>query len=143
MEVFVTGATGFLGSHLARFLIQRGSRVRRVTRRPSHPGDIGWQPERGEIDATAFESADVVVHLAGEDIADGRWTSAKKQRIRDSRVKSTQLLSTTLASLSHHPQLFVSASAVGYYGDRGEEVLTEESRSGAGFLAEVCRQWCF
>jgi uncharacterized protein (TIGR01777 family) len=112
-----------------------------VTRRPAQPEDIAWQPERGEIDARAFEAADVVVHLAGENIADGRWTNAKKQRIRDSRVQSTQLLSATLARLSHRPQLLVSASAVGYYGDRGEEVLTEESASGRGFLAEVCRQW--
>src|SRR5262245_62652189 len=100
MEVFVTGATGVLGRHLVPCLRQRGYGVRRVTRRPVQPGDLVWQPERGELDPAALEAADVVVHLAGEDIAAGRWTTAKKQRIRDSRVHSTQLLSATLAGLS-------------------------------------------
>jgi uncharacterized protein len=141
MQVLVTGATGFIGSHLVPFLAQRGHAVQRVTRRPSRPGDVAWDPARGEIDATALQPPDAVVHLAGENIADGRWTEAKKQRIRDSRVQGTHFLSATLAGLPHPPRVLVSASAVGYYGHRGEEVLTEESDAGQGFLAAVCRQW--
>ena len=141
MQVLVTGATGFIGSHFVPFLAQRGHTVQRVTRRPSRPGDVAWNPARGEIDAAALQSPEAVVHLAGENIADDRWTEAKKQRIRDSRIKGTRLLSDTLAELPHPPRVLVSASAVGYYGHRGEEVLTEESGSGKGFLAAVCRQW--
>jgi uncharacterized protein (TIGR01777 family) len=141
MQVLVTGATGFIGSHLVPFLAGRGHAVQRVTRRPSHPGDVAWNPAHGEIDAGSLQPPEAVVHLAGENIADDRWTDAKKQRIRDSRVKGTQLLSETLAGLRQRPRVLVSASAVGYYGHRGEEVLTEESGSGKGFLAEVCRQW--
>jgi uncharacterized protein (TIGR01777 family) len=141
MQVLVTGATGFIGSHLVPFLAERGHAVQRMTRRPSRPGDVVWNPAHGEIDAASLQPPEAVVHLAGENIADGRWTDAKKQRIRDSRVKGTQLLSETLAGLRQRPRVLVSASAVGYYGHRGEEVLTEESGSGKGFLAEVCRQW--
>jgi uncharacterized protein len=141
MQVLVTGATGFIGSHLVPFLAERGHAVQRVTRRLSRPGDIAWDPVRGEIDTASLQPPEAVVHLAGENIADDRWTDAKKQRIRDSRVKGTQLLSETLAGLRQRPRVLVSASAVGYYGHRGEEVLTEESSSGKGFLAEVCRQW--
>jgi uncharacterized protein len=141
MQVLVTGATGFIGSHLVPFLAERGHAVQRVTRRLSRPGDIAWDPVRGEIDTASLQPPEAVVHLAGENIADDRWTDAKKQRIRDSRVKGTQLLSETLAGLRQRPRVLVSASAVGYYGHRGEEVLTEESGSGKGFLAEVCRQW--
>jgi uncharacterized protein (TIGR01777 family) len=141
MHVLVTGATGFIGAHFVLFLTQRGHVVQRMTRRLSRPGDVAWDPTRGEIDAASLQPPDAVVHLAGENLADGRWTEAKKQRIRDSRVQGTQLLSATLAGLPHPPRVLVSASAVGYYGDRGEEVLTEESGAGQGFLAAVCRQW--
>ena len=141
MQVLVTGATGFIGSHLVPFLAQRGHAVQRVTRRPSRPGDVAWNPARGEIDAASLQPPEAVVHLAGENIADARWTDAKKQRIRDSRVQGTQFLSATLTGLPHPPRVLVSASAVGYYGHRGEEVLTEESGGGKGFLAAVCRQW--
>jgi hypothetical protein len=137
----MTGATGFLGSHLVSFLSERGDTIQRVTRSPSQAEDVAWNPARGEINAAAIHSPEAVVHLAGENIADGRWTNAKKQRIRESRIKGTELLSGTLARLPHRPRVFVSASAVGYYGDRGDEVLTEESGGGEGFLADVCRQW--
>jgi len=127
MQVLVTGATGFIGSHLVPFLTQRGHAVQRVTRRPSRPGDVAWDPECSEIDAASLQPPDAVVHLAGENIADGRWTEAKKQRIRDSRVQGTRFLSATLAGLPHPPRVLVSASAVGYLrsprgggADRGE-----------------------
>jgi uncharacterized protein (TIGR01777 family) len=103
--------------------------------------EVEWHPERGEIDAAALEGHDAAVHLAGESIAGGRWTDERKRRIRDSRVRGTKLLAETLARLSRPPRVFVSASAIGYYGDRGDEVLTEESAAGVGFLPEVCREW--
>ena len=103
MQVLVTGATGFIGSHFVPFLAQRGHAVQRVTRRPSRPGDVAWDPARGEIDAASLQPPDAVVHLAGENIADERWTEAKKQRIRDSRVQGTHFLSATLTGLHHPP----------------------------------------
>jgi uncharacterized protein (TIGR01777 family) len=141
MRVLVTGATGFIGSHLVPFLKENGYVVQRITRKPSQADDIAWDPARQEIDAAAVQPPEAVAHLAGENIADGRWTDAKKQHIRESRVKGTQLLSDMLARLPHRPRVFVSASAVGYYGNRANDILTEESGSGEGFLAEVCRQW--
>jgi hypothetical protein len=103
--------------------------------------EVLWNPESGSLDAALVEAHDAFVHLAGENLAAGRWTRARKARIRDSRVKVTRRLCESLARLSQPPKVLVSASAVGYYGDRGEEVLTEESPSGAGFLAQVCREW--
>jgi hypothetical protein len=107
------------------------------------PGEkaVRWDPERGEVDAAGLEGLDAVVHLAGENVGSGRWTAARKAAIRDSRVKGTRLLCEALAGLVRPPETLVSASAVGYYGDRGEEVLTEESPPGAGFLPEVSREW--
>jgi hypothetical protein len=100
-----------------------------------------WDPERQFVDSSAFSGADAIVHLAGENIASGRWTAARKRRIRDSRVKGTRLIAETISSMERLPQVLVSASAIGFYGDRGSEVLREESPSGTGFLADVCRQW--
>ena len=108
------------------------------------PGDLSvlwWDPVKGEIDAARLEGLDAAVHLAGENIGSGRWTAARKAAIRDSRVNGTRFLCDTLAGLARPPKTLVCASAVGYYGDRGEEPLTEESPPGAGFLAEVCREW--
>lgn len=141
MRVLISGATGYVGSHLVPFLRERGYVVGRLTRTPTQTEDIAWNPSQGKIETANLQPLDAVVHLAGENISDGRWTNAKKQRIRDSRVKSTHVLSETLASLTHRPQVFISASAVGYYGDRGDQILTEENGSGEGFLADVCRQW--
>jgi uncharacterized protein (TIGR01777 family) len=103
--------------------------------------EIEWDPNKGRIDAEQLEGHDVVVHLAGESIAGGRWTSEKKRAIRDSRVKGTLLLSESLARLSRPPSVFLSASAIGYYGDRGDELLTETSAPGNDFLAQVCIEW--
>ncbi|MDQ3804204.1 MAG: TIGR01777 family oxidoreductase, partial [Acidobacteriota bacterium] len=103
--------------------------------------DARWDPEQGSIPADALEGHDAAVHLAGEPVAEGRWTDEKKRRIRESRVKGTRLLSETLAGLRQKPRVLVSASAVGFYGDRGGEVLREESAPGRDFLSGVCREW--
>lgn len=103
--------------------------------------EIVWDPPNRQIDVGGFVGVDGVVHLAGENIAEGRWTTAKKGRIRDSRIEGTRLLAETLSSLDQPPSVLVSASAIGYYGDRGSATVTEESPSGSGYLADVCRDW--
>jgi uncharacterized protein len=142
MNILVTGASGLIGTALVSSLTSNGHGVTRLVRGQPRSGEKAarWDPMAGTIDASALEGADAAVHLAGENIAE-RWTAAKKVRIRDSRVKGTQLLCETLARLSSPPQVLVSASAIGYYGDRGEEILSEESPPGRGFLSEVCRAW--
>jgi len=144
MNVLLTGASGLIGSALAPFLTAAGDRVIRLVRSQPSPREsqVFWDPETGTLDlATAGqEGLDAVVNLAGENIA-GRWSERKKARILDSRVRSTRLLSESLAHLTTPPKVLVSASAAGFYGDRGDELLKEESASGAMFLSEVCRQW--
>jgi uncharacterized protein (TIGR01777 family) len=117
--------------------------VRRLVRSTPRPGqaDIPWNPAARSIGTPALEGLDAVVHLAGDNIASGRWTAAKKASIRDSRVQGTAVLCEALAQLVKPPHVLLSASAVGYYGDRGETVLREESPPGTGFLAEVCQAW--
>lgn len=141
MKVLISGATGLVGSALARSLEAAGHFVTGLTR--STPGDRGihWEPMAGEIDRAALAGFEAVVHLAGENIAAGRWTAEQKARIRDSRVRGTTLLATALSQLTEPPRVFVSASAVGFYGSRGEEALTEASPPGEGFLADVCQEW--
>ncbi|HEY0375410.1 MAG TPA: TIGR01777 family oxidoreductase [Pyrinomonadaceae bacterium] len=142
MKIVVTGASGLVGHRLVPSLESRGHEVLRLVRNaPASPKEIRWDPSKGTIDAAALEGVDAAVHLAGENLAEGRWTEEKKRRIRESRVKGTRLISETLAGLTRKPEVLVSASAVGFYGSRGDEVLTEESSSGAGFLADVCREW--
>jgi hypothetical protein len=146
MTVAVTGASGLVGSALVPFLTAGGHSVVRVgrgaPRGPQSPAvrDVQWDPERGRLDPAALEGVDVVVHLAGANVA-GRWTGAYKDEILRSRVDSTRLLAETLARLARPPRAFVSMSAVGYYGDRGDEVLDEGAPPGQGFLADVGRQW--
>lgn len=143
LTVLVAGASGHLGSALVPVLQSQGHRVRRLVRasRRVGPEAVPWDPDAGTIDAAALEGVDAVVNLAGERIAAVRWTEAKKRRISRSRVAGTRLLAEMLAALTRRPRVFLSASAVGYYGDRGAEVLTEESPPGDTFLARLCRDW--
>ncbi len=143
LRVAVGGASGLVGSALATHLAGRGHQVVRLVRHPPQipASEICWNPAGGEIDAPALEGLDAVVHLGGENIAGGRWTEARKAAIRDSRVASTRLLSDTVAGLTQPPRTFVCASATGYYGDRGDQLLTEDSAPGQGFLPQVCQAW--
>src|SRR5918992_4967720 len=129
MDVLISGATGLIGSVLARELEEGGHSITRLTRSPKGAGDIRWDPDAGTIDGS-LEGHDAVVHLAGESIAEGRWTSSKKERIMQSRKKGTRLLAEAVAGLPTPPRVMVSASAVGYYGDRGNEPLRGESGAG-------------
>jgi len=138
----VTGASGLVGRALVSSLRAQGHTVRTLVRRPpAAPGEFFWDPARGELDAAALEGADVVVHLAGENVAAGRWTARRMATIRSSRVDSTRLLVGALTGLARRPRVLLSASATGYYGDRGDERLVENSPPGGGFLAEVCQAW--
>ena len=147
MKVIVTGSTGLVGRALVRSLLADGHEVTRLVRGDSQafraPGTAAarWDPERGEVDAQALEGHDAAVHLAGENVGEGRWDEEKKRRIMESRVKGTTLLASALAGLNAKPGVLVSASATGFYGDRGPEILREESASGSDFLSEVCREW--
>lgn len=143
MLVAVSGSTGLLGAEVVASLSAAGHDVVRLVRRVPGPGEkaVRWDPERGKVDADGLEGLDAVVHLAGENIASGRWNAARKVAIRESRVNGTRLLCDALAGLARPPKTLVCASAIGYYGDRGADVVTEESPPGAGFLPEVCREW--
>ena len=142
MKIVVSGSTGLVGSALQPVLVRAGHDVVPLVRRPPAPGEraMQWNPARGTIDRAGLEGADAVIHLAGENVF-GRWTPAKKNRIRDSRVLGTQLVSDALAGLNRRPRTLLAASAVGYYGDRGDEMLTEHSAPGEDFLAHVSREW--
>lgn len=143
MNILVTGSHGLVGSALVPFLGANGHRVTRLVRaRPRlEKGEVFWAPAEGSIDAASLEELDAVVNLAGDNIASARWSAEKKAKIRDSRVKGTSLLCESLARLRKPPKVLVSASAVGYYGDRGAEILDETSPPGFGFLAQVCQEW--
>jgi len=143
MKILVSGSHGLVGKALIRGLTSDGHEVVRLVRgeRASGSSDVEWRPDEGRIDAQHLEGIQAVVHLAGESIASGRWTAEKKRAIRDSRVKGTALLSEALARLSRPPSAFLSASAIGYYGDREDELLTEKSAPGKDFLSDVCVEW--
>jgi len=142
MNILVSGASGLIGQALIPVLTAGGHRVICLVRfKPQGGGSlVYWDPAGGKIDTPKLEGSEAVVHLAGEPIT-GRWTGAKKRAIRDSRVKSTRFLCETLARLSNRPRVLVAASASGYYGDRGDEVLREESEAGSSFLSQVGQEW--
>lgn len=142
-RILVTGASGFIGQAVVSHFKKQGYIVHRLVRhaRQKAPDTIFWNPINEEINLDDFEGFHAVIHLAGENIAQGRWTEDKKEAIFLSRVRHTWLLAHALARLKRPPKVFFSASAAGYYGDRGDEILTEESRKGTGFLSDVCAKW--
>lgn len=142
VTVAISGASGLIGSALVRRLEARGDRVRRLVRgsAPANPSDIPWDPVRGVLDAAALEGVDAIVSLAGEPVAQ-RWSSARKRAIRDSRVGGTETLSRAVRAMARKPRVFLSGSAVGYYGDRGDAPLDEASAPGSDFLAGVTTAW--
>lgn len=147
MKVIVSGSSGLVGTALIDSLRPEGHSIARLVRSTSAATAdatskmIRWEPPNGSIDLAAMEGADAVVHLAGASVASGRWTAARKQVLRRSRVDATRHLVTGLTQLKQKPRVLVSASAIGYYGDRGDEVLTEMSSPGNDFLAQLCRDW--
>ena len=145
MNVLIAGGTGFIGQALSRHLLGRGHRVSVLSRRPSapdaFPAVFHWDPERGELDPRALPGIEAVVNLAGENLASGRWTRERKRRLVESRVAPTRFLVRKMSEREPRPGTLVSASAVGIYGNRGEEVLVETSAPGEGILAELCRAW--
>lgn len=142
LRIAVTGASGFIGRQLCAFLSTGGHTILRVGRGALNPGvvDISWDPAKGTIDAKMLEGVDAVIHLAGANIAE-RWTDEHRKAIRDSRVQGTTLIAKTIAALERKPRVLLSASAIGIYGDRGEEVLDETSAAGTGYLCDVVREW--
>jgi uncharacterized protein (TIGR01777 family) len=140
MRVLLSGASGFVGKAVRERLVSRGDHVEPLVRGNPIEG-VRWDPASGRFDAAGAEGADAVVHLAGENVASGRWNAARKQAIYQSRVAGTRLLASGLAGATRRPKVLVGASAIGFYGSRGDEEVTEASPSGTGFLAEVCRDW--
>ena len=139
-RIAITGSTGFVGSSLGAFLSTGGHEVVPLVRGAGRPG-VAWDPARGTIDAAGLEGVDALVHLAGENVGDRRWTAARRQALIESRVASTRLLVKTVLSLSKRPRVLLCASAVGIYGDRGDELLDEAGEGGRGFLADLVRAW--
>lgn len=142
MKLLISGSTGLIGEALVAAAMGRGHEITRLSRGNAVSAPrVLWDPVTGEIPLRLLEGFDAVVHLAGESIAAGRWTAARKKRIRDSRIYGTANLVRALTSLERPPKIFVSASAIGFYGDRGNDVLSEDSVAGEGFLPSVCRDW--
>ena len=141
MKIALTGSRGLIGSSLVAYLRAQGHEVVRIVRGRAEPTEIMWSPEEGTIDTKALHGVGAVIHLAGAGVGDHRWSASYKKTILSSRVDGTATLATALAQLPQPPTVMVSASAVGYYGSRGDEILTEDSGPGTGFLADVCQQW--
>lgn len=143
MRVAVSGSSGLIGSALCAYLQKQNHTVNKIVRggSSSDSSAIKWDPSAGSIEADKLNGVDAVIHLAGENIASGRWTDEQKKKIKESRIAGTSLLARTICGLSTKPQVVVSGSAVGFYGDRGDETLTETNNPGFGFLADVCREW--
>lgn len=141
MRVVISGATGLIGTALCATLSEAGHDVVRLVRRNAGAGDILWDPARRSLPAGALQGADAVVHLAGAGIGDRRWSDAYRREILESRTSSTALLADAIATTENGPRIFLSGSAIGYYGATGDEQLDESSPAGTGFLADVCVQW--
>jgi uncharacterized protein (TIGR01777 family) len=143
MKILITGSSGLIGSALIPLLREQGHEVVRLMRRAVAPGENAavWDPETGRLETRTLEGIHAVVHLAGENIGAKRWTDERKERMRTSRIRSTRLLSESMAQLTVPPRVLVSASAVGFYGSCGDERLTEESPAGSGYLSHVCQEW--
>ncbi len=147
MKIAIAGSSGLVGSAIIPFLLSSGHQVIRLVRKAmTSPLDDGttsvlWNPDKEELNATGLEGVDAVINLAGEGIADKRWTEDRKKRILESRIKGTSLLARTLAHMNHKPKVFFSASAIGYYPSSGDTPLTESSPAGTGFLPQVCQAW--
>lgn len=141
MHIAITGSHGLVGSELVSVVTTDGQRVTRIVRGRPGTGEVAWDPAAREFDAAGLEGIDAMVHLAGESIAARRWDEAQKKRIQDSRIDGTQLLCEALGRMTKPPKVLVSASAIGFYGHRGDEVLDESCPAGSGFLAEVAQAW--
>jgi uncharacterized protein len=141
MKIAIAGASGLVGSALIPVLTAEDVAITRLVRHAPKTGEIEWHPNQDQVSTQNLEDFDVIINLAGENLASGRWTDEHKRKIRDSRVSGTHLLSEAIAKMLVKPRVFVCASATGIYGDRDDEVLDEQSESGGGFLAGVCREW--
>jgi len=143
MKILISGSSGLIGSTAATALKSDGHNVVHLVRpgKPPNPGDVQWDPMRATVDVAALEGVEVVIHLSGAGIADGRWTEERKQLLRSSRIDTTRVLVDSLSRLKQKPRVLIVASAIGYYGNRGDEILTESSTTGTDFLALVCRDW--
>ena len=140
-KVIITGGTGLVGQRLTTLLKHKGFEVNILCRNPKKSNEFKWNIEEGYVDERVFEQASAIIHLAGAGVADKRWTEARKKEIIESRTKSARLLYQYLSKGKYPVASFISASAVGFYGDRKSELLTEDSTNGSGFLAEVCKVW--
>jgi len=142
MKIIVTGASGLVGTALVPYLRKQGHEVARLVRTREEASDeIYWDPHAGELNPDDLNEFDAIIHLAGANVAEGRWTEKRKREILESRVNGLRTLNEALRLCSEGPKTLVSASATGYYGNRGDDVLDETNESGTGFLADVCREW--
>ena len=141
MKIVISGASGLIGTQLVTSLKLGGHEVIQLVRRSAAAGQIMWDPKSGKLDPTSLDGCDAVIHLSGAGIGDKRWSDAYRKEILESRSATTSLLANTIASLQRKPSVFLSGSAIGIYGARGDEQLTETSAHGTGFLADVCKQW--
>lgn len=141
MDVAISGSTGLIGNAFFAALEKRGDRAIRIVRTKPTDDEIGWDPGAGRIDAAALDGVDAIVNLSGESLGNKRWTPAQKAKLESSRIGSTTLLAETMANLENKPSVFLSGSAVGYYGDRGDEELTEQSGPGSIYLAGLAKRW--
>ena len=141
MKIIISGASGLIGKPLVASLRKHGHEVVQLVRRSPQANEKQWNPSAGQLDVAVLEGCDAVIHLSGAGIGDRRWTTKYKQELIESRTKSTSLLATTIANCAKKPSVFLSGSAIGIYGPRGDEELTEQSSNGSSFLAEICNQW--